>query len=279
MKKRQRKKNDIDSILSDYVSPGVVHLRISEDVDPNDMLDALYAAFQRDLSNGIDHIVFDMGNVAFPSGSFIALLIAMTIEIRRKGGDLKIINLCETAQNHFSIFTPLTYLSIGLDSISALEDVTAVSPSLVEEFAEFSEGQPSTITVDAIVDSLNTVTHFVEVLGKKAELDPIDLSKLKIAVYEACMNVIEHGYGFDPGHHMEIKVLRNNDSFQVSVRDWGQAFDFYGIKPFDVEDAYSEKRDGGFGLYIIQKSVDEVIYDSDPDSGNVLTLVKYLNHR
>ena len=68
MKKRQRKKNDIDSILSDYVSPGVVHLRISEDVDPNDMLDALYAAFQRDLSNGIDHIVFDMGNVAFPSG-------------------------------------------------------------------------------------------------------------------------------------------------------------------------------------------------------------------
>jgi anti-sigma regulatory factor (Ser/Thr protein kinase) len=35
-----------------------------------------------------------------------------------------------------------------------------------------------------------------------------------------------------------------------------------------------DKRDGGFGLYIIRRSVDRVEYESDPVKGNTLRLIK-----
>lgn len=265
-----------EPVVCESVSRGVAHLRVSEDVQPNEILDPLYEVFHRNLERGIEHFVLDVSNVPFPSGSFIALLIAMTMEARRRKGDLRIVHLSETAWNHFSIFTPLTYLSIGLDSIVALEDAASVSPSLVKEFAEYEEGRPTMLRVDAVVESLNTATHFVEVLGKKAGIASVELSKLKIAVYEACMNVIEHAYEYEPGHGMELEVLRTGNRFQVSLRDWGKSFDYRGSRPYDVKDAYSEQRNGGFGLYIIQKSVDEVSYVSEEDAGNTLTLVKFL---
>jgi anti-sigma regulatory factor (Ser/Thr protein kinase) len=45
---------------------------------------------------------------------------------------------------------------------------------------------------------------------------------------------------------------------------------------YDAEEAFREKRRGGFGRYIVERSVDEVYYQGG-EKGNRLTLVKYLN--
>ena len=276
MSKKAEKKQDEPVVVGERIDADVIKFRLADGADPNVAVGELHSSFGRWCKEGIRQFVFDMGNVTHPNGSFIAMLIGATHKARRLGGDLKIINLSETAQNHFSMFTPLTYLSIGLDEISSIEDVSRVSPSLVEEFANFEEGKPTTLRVAAVVDSLNNVTHFVETLAKRAGMEQLELSKLKIAVYEACMNVIEHAYRFEPGHSMEVEVLLRDSRFEISIIDHGGAFDFYGVEPYDVHEAYHERREGGFGLYIIQKSVDEVTYESDPSGGNRLTLVKKL---
>ena len=56
--------------------------------------------------------------------------------------------------------------------------------------------------------------------------------------------------------------------------DRGKAFDFYRQSGYDVESAFNEKREGGFGLYIIRRSVDEIHYDSQLETGNRLTMIK-----
>lgn len=261
-------------ITAEKIDSDVIKISVQDTTDPNRTIAELHDSFDRSFENGVYHIVFDMGNVGFPNGSFIAMLIGKTMEARRGGGDVKILNLSETAQNHLTIFTPLTYLSIGLDEISTLDDFTAVSPSLVEEFSDFEEGKPSFIRVDAVVDSLNNVTHFVATLAQKAGIEHIELSKLKIAVYEVCMNVIEHGYHYEPDHSIGVEVLHEGNRFEVAITDTGDSFDFYDLKAYDVEEAFNQKRQGGFGLYIIQKSVDEVKYESDEKIGNRLTLIK-----
>ena len=105
------------------------------------------------------------------------------------------------------------------------------------------------------------------------ELD-FDQSKLKIAVYEACINVIEHAYKFEPGHHIWIDVLYTGKTFEVTIKDNGSSFDFYNVKTYDVQEAFNGKKKSGYGMYIIRKSVDDVKYVTDPQKGNRLTLVK-----
>ena len=269
-----------DSIVStERIASDVMRITVKSVKNSNAGIDDVQAAFDRAYGEGISQIIFDMSDIEFPSGSFIAMLIGRTMEARRRGGDVKIVGLSEMAQNNLSIFTPLTYLSIGLDEIVALEDVEKVHPSLIEEFVQFREGEPCSLHLGAVVDSLNTVTHFVGVLAEKSEMEPLDVSKLKIAVYEACMNVIEHGYRFEPNKMMEVEVLLKRKRFTVVIRDWGESFDFNGVRPYDVHEAYHERREGGFGLYIIQKSVDEVKYESDPEGGNRLTLVKKIGKK
>ena len=266
--------NDVQVATKEQIGSDVVKIRLQESVDPNSVIDELHGLFDDVLKDGASQVVFDMGNVEFPNGSFIAMLIGRTMEARRQGRDIKIINLSETARNHFAIFTPLTYLSIGTDEVVTPEEYIVAYPSSMEELVDFEQGKPSSLRVKASVDSLNVITQFVTTLAQKTGMEKIELSKLKIAVYEACMNVIEHGYRFEPGKFMEIEVLWERDRFQVTIVDKGDSFDFYDVKPYDVKEAFHEKRQGGFGLYIIQKSVDEIKYETDHEGENRLTLIK-----
>jgi len=274
MGRRVNTAEDVPVATKEQISSDVVRIRLQDSVDPNSVIDDLGTLFHHVLEEGYSRVVFDMMNVEFPNGSFIAMLIGKTKEARRLGGDIEIINLAETARNHFAIFTPLTYLSIGTDEVLGPDELTVAHPSSVDELVEFEEGKPGSLRVNASVDSLNVVTQFVTALAQKTGMERIELSKLKIAVYEACMNVIEHGYCFKPGQSIELEVLWEGDRFQVTIIDKGEPFDFYDAKPYDVNEAFDEKRQGGFGLYIIQRSVDEIKYESDSEEGNRLTLVK-----
>lgn len=246
-------------------------------MDPNNVVDELYALFEKIFKAGYNQIVFNMENVKFPNGSFIAMLIGNTLKARRLGGDIKVVHLSEMARNHLAIFTPLTYLTIGMeDVVSPFDVVSEFHTPQLSEYEDFEEGVAKFIDVDATVDSLNVITHFVTVLAQKAGVKQVDLSKLKIAVYEVCMNIVEHGYGFEPDHSICVEVMWEDHRFQVVITDHGKPFDFYNEESYNVEEAVEEKRKGGFGLYIIKRSVDEVHYQSDPDKGNRLALIKHI---
>jgi len=245
-------------------------VRISlPDGDPNTMVSHLNEALERQIKIGKSLIIFDMVNVEFPNGSFIAMLISITSIARSKGVDLQIVNMGDTARSHFGMFTPLAFLSIG-------EDVMTTRVINSEDAADFIEGKLSRIELEAVVDELGSATDFVVARAEKAGFEKIELSKFKIAVYEACMNIIEHGYGFDPDHFMVIELFWGRGRFEVTLKDKGKSFDFYNRVDYNVDEAFNEKRDGGFGLFIIQRSVDEIHYKSDLKSGNSLTLVKYI---
>ena len=125
--------------------------------------------------------------------------------------------------------------------------------------------------------SLDKVTEFISQLAVHAGMEPLEISKLKIAVYEACLNVIEHGYRFEPDQSLEVKVKRHASKLEVQILDWGQAFDLYTDDPYDVDRAFEEKQKGGYGLFIIKRSVDDIQYSANAINGNQLTLIKELS--
>jgi serine/threonine-protein kinase RsbW len=261
-------------VTKTFINANTVEIRLSDAADPNAAVDELNKLFDNLYKDGIVRIIFDMGNVSFPGGGFIAMLIARTVEARRSNGDVCLMNVQGSAKNHFSVFTPLTYLSINKpfpnEPVEDAYDGAAESNTLVD-------GIPRTIHAVASVYSLNRLTDFVTNLAQGAGLEALEVSKLKIAVYEACMNVIEHGYRFEPGQLIGIEVLKEKGTLSITVTDKGQPFDFYGKKEYEIKDAFREGRTGGYGLFIIRRSVEDVHYESHPKKGNRLTLLKKIN--
>jgi sigma-B regulation protein RsbU (phosphoserine phosphatase) len=96
-----------------------------------------------------------------------------------------------------------------------------------------------------------------------------DLARLEITCDEVLANCAEHAAD-DDGHatpvQVEIRVFQ--DHAMVEFRHRGPAFD-----PLSVPSPlFDGSREGGFGIYIVLRSTDDVHFGREPDGTNVTTL-------
>lgn len=254
----------------------VVKISIEGEFDHTSDVKELQATIDSCFQKGNYKIILDMEKVDFPPNSFIALLIEATSRARRAGGDLRLINLSTSARNNFITFSPLSYLAVRQSEEIALQDLQKVhilKPSEPLPTEMVGERQ---LRVESRIDYLYKICDFVTDLARQAGMEKIEISRVKIAVYEASINVVEHAYHSEPHHFIDVAVNYDAKRFVITIMDRGDSFDFNVVKPYDVEEAMNKRKMGGFGLYIIQRSMDEVRYESDPEEGNKLTMVKYL---
>lgn len=96
---------------------------------------------------------------------------------------------------------------------------------------------------------------------------------LQLAVNEAAVNAIEHGYGGRGDGVVEVRFHLHTDQLVVDVVDWGAPFEFDGV----VDPDLSQPLESGYGLFLMRRLMDEVSYSPDPSQGNQLRLVKRLS--
>lgn len=98
---------------------------------------------------------------------------------------------------------------------------------------------------------------------------------LKLAVDEACTNIITHGYaGMNPGS-MILAIELDPGQVVVTITDFGHAFEPSQTPMPDVEAGLDDRPTGGFGLYFIYQTMDDVRYETNDDC-NRLILAKRL---
>jgi serine/threonine-protein kinase RsbW len=134
-------------------------------------------------------------------------------------------------------------------------------------------------SVAAKVESLAAVRAFVEEGCRRAGVDASACFDLKLAVDEACANIIEHGYAGRPGGSIALACESDGDAVRVTIVDSGRAFSPGDVPEPDVTSGWEERPIGGLGWHLIRRSVDEIDYGPDPAGGNRLTLVKRSHHR
>ncbi|HRQ22847.1 MAG TPA: ATP-binding protein, partial [Anaerolineales bacterium] len=99
--------------------------------------------------------------------------------------------------------------------------------------------------------------------------------ELKLAVDEACTNIIEHGYkGMDPGSII-LSFRIESDRILVQITDFGHVFEPADAPKPDIEAALEDRPLGGLGLFLIYQTMDNIDYQSSAD-GNTLTFTKYI---
>ncbi len=101
----------------------------------------------------------------------------------------------------------------------------------------------------------------------------------EICIVEALNNIVEHAYKEEKGKPIEINVALNDDFLTIEMVDRGiPRTEFKKAElNFDPEDIFSLP-EGGMGLYIIEKIMDETKYLSK-DGKNVYSMKKKLPKR
>jgi serine/threonine-protein kinase RsbW len=122
-------------------------------------------------------------------------------------------------------------------------------------------------------DRLAIVRNFVAQAGRDLGLDSCAIDDMKLAVDEACTNIVEHAYG-GQGGALEIEIKPIDGGAQVTIRDWGAAFDPKAVPSPDVTAPLEQRPLGGLGLYLMRQMMDQVDFQFCGENGNTLTLVK-----
>lgn len=151
--------------------------------------------------------------------------------------------------------------------------------AMVQEFEAPAEDDEKkfSLRVESQAGNLYRLCDFVTAHAFAAGVSEKDIAKMKIAVYEACLNVIEHAYHSRPDEWIDIHVRASPARFMIIIQDYGLGFEMKPPKDYDVQEVMDLRRSGGFGLHIIRRAMDSVEYLPDAINGNRLVMIKRLS--
>jgi len=123
--------------------------------------------------------------------------------------------------------------------------------------------------------SLAPISEFIAQIAEDEGFSNSDVYAIKLAVDEACTNIIEHAYGGEGKGDIQCTCDSDKDKLTVTLRDWGKTFDPNYVPSPDFDVPLEELKIRGAGLFFMRKSMDEIRFKFDPKQGNSLVMVKH----
>lgn len=121
--------------------------------------------------------------------------------------------------------------------------------------------------------SLALVRKILTTCSLSLDLPSLVLNDIKLAVTEACTNVIKHAYQYDHAKRFGLSIELNEHIFVVRVMYMDKEFDPQAIPVPDLGNI----KEGGLGVFIIRNIMDDVVYSVDSSTGAVcLSMTKFL---
>jgi serine/threonine-protein kinase RsbW len=103
-----------------------------------------------------------------------------------------------------------------------------------------------------------------------------DLDLIEMSILEACHNAILHGRKKENRNICELKILYDNQSIKVVVKNYGNRFDVAEKNEFSIDQDFLQYKNGGLGIPLIKALMDSVEYERKSNDLNELTIIKKL---
>lgn len=132
------------------------------------------------------------------------------------------------------------------------------------------------LSIPSSTSYLGEVREFVEDHARQARFHEDAIEQFKIAVDEACTNVIKHAYRGNAKKQIDLAVIVDDDRFTVRIRDEGHSFRPQMYSEPDIFKFAETRRAGGFGVHIMRQLMDKVEYKTK-GKVNEVRLTKYRN--
>jgi anti-sigma regulatory factor (Ser/Thr protein kinase) len=129
-------------------------------------------------------------------------------------------------------------------------------------------------TYSSELSQLAAMREFVGDACRQEWTNPTDepaILELQLALTEAAANVIRHAYQGQPGQPIELMLEAAADRIRLTLHHRGVAFDPQTAAPPEFDGS----REGGFGVYMMDRLADEVAHSREADGRSAVCLVKY----
>jgi serine/threonine-protein kinase RsbW len=133
---------------------------------------------------------------------------------------------------------------------------------------------PVTLILPSDLRMLCVARAFMESVCHAARLVQEDADALVLALHEAVSNIIRHAHQDRPEARLEIRCCITPEAVEVQLLDEGAPFDLNTVPVLDP----AELRIGGRGVFLMRALMDELSCQPRGEQGNVLRMVKFLNH-
>jgi phosphoserine phosphatase RsbU/P len=155
------------------------------------------------------------------------------------------------------------------------DDLTCVAIKAVEVRRPLARSE---LEIRSDLEDLRRARAFVREFSRQVPGDLLDQDKVagrELAANEAASNIMKHAYHGRTDQRIELEADAYPDRVSIRLHHLGDSFDPATV-PLPALDG---SRESGFGLYLMAKTVDEVLYSRDERGWNCITLIKALNSR
>jgi serine phosphatase RsbU (regulator of sigma subunit)/anti-sigma regulatory factor (Ser/Thr protein kinase) len=129
--------------------------------------------------------------------------------------------------------------------------------------------------VPAREQHLGEIRDFITDIAAQAGFSLHEVNNLKLALDEACSNVVRHAYKDMELGTINLKVYWRERELEIAIKDRGKGFDWKGTRAPDLNRYVDIGKKGGLGIWFIRRLMDKTDYTSTPQ-GNTLRLIKYI---
>ena len=137
------------------------------------------------------------------------------------------------------------------------------------------KGNRFELKVEANLENLAVISSFISEAMKQANIDGAIISRVLLAVDEACTNIALYAYPERKGY-IRLACWLNHGYFVISIEDKGIPFNPCSVPPPKLDANLDDRKVGGLGIYFLRTFMDEISYTYDPKTGNQLIMRKHV---
>lgn len=140
-----------------------------------------------------------------------------------------------------------------------------------------SDGKRIVLSLPAEANYIDIARLALYGISNKMGFSYEDIEDMKVAIAEACNNVVLYAYQGGRSGTIDIHFDMSDDKLMITVSDDGDSFDYQPIpsdQPPHQDKSLDEITAGGLGIYLMQALMDQV--DVISGNGTTLVLTKYL---
>ncbi len=141
---------------------------------------------------------------------------------------------------------------------------------------QFDSILTETLTLKNDVREVEKLSSFMKTVLDKMNIEKSLAQKLRLAVEEAVVNVIDYAYPADTDGIIEVKMMSDGNKFKAVIIDSGVPFDPTMKEKTDTTLSAEDRQIGGLGILLLRELMDSINYERHESGKNILTLIKQL---
>jgi sigma-B regulation protein RsbU (phosphoserine phosphatase) len=138
---------------------------------------------------------------------------------------------------------------------------------------DFESTLTETLLIKNDIHDVPKFSTFMKSVMEKLNIEKSLARRLRLAVEEAVVNVIDYAYRAGQEGDIEIRIMSDGKTLKTIIIDSGVAFDPTVKEKADTSLSAEDRQIGGLGILLVRELMDAINYERN-NGKNVLTLIK-----